>query len=261
MTDPFGVGGRVYVVTGAATGIGEAIARELVAAGAAVALVDIDPKLRGLAAELGDQASAHVVDIVERDAARAVAEHLLATRGRIDGLVNSAGVVVNGTALTTTDDDWERAMAVNVTGTLRFVRAVLPSMLDRGHGSIINLGSVVGVRAREDGIGYITAKAAVLGMTRSVALDFGRCGVRCNSVSPGAVDTPMLRAYEQRNPGSLQRLADTNYLGRVGTGTDIAHLCRFLLSDASSYLNGTDIVIDGGALAAFEPPRSPTAPR
>jgi NAD(P)-dependent dehydrogenase (short-subunit alcohol dehydrogenase family) len=256
MSDAFTVAGRAYVVTGAATGIGDALARELVAAGARVVLADIDPVVAIVAAELGGAASAHVVDVRDPDAAPAVVADAVERWGRLDGLVNSAGVVVNGTALTTTDDEWERAIGVNVTGVLRFVRAALPALLERGAGSIVNLGSVVGVRGREDGIAYVTAKAAVLGLTRSVALDFGRMGVRCNSVSPGAVDTPMLREYERLHPGALRRLADTSYLGRIGTVADVSHLCRFLLSDASAYLNGTDIVVDGGALAAFEPPRS-----
>jgi NAD(P)-dependent dehydrogenase (short-subunit alcohol dehydrogenase family) len=258
--DPFDLSGTVHVVTGAATGIGEVVARTLVASGAAVALADVDPRVESVRAGLGDRASAHVVDVTEPGAADAVVGAALDRHGRLDGLVNSAGVVVDGTALTTPDDDWERAMAVNVTGTLRFVRAALTPMLEAGRGSVVDLGSVVGVRARQNGIAYVTAKAAVLGLTRSVALDFGRRGVRCNSVSPGAVDTPMLRAYDEREPGALRRLADTSYLGRVGTAADVAHLCRFLLGAGAGYLNGTDIVIDGGALAAFEPPR-PTISR
>jgi NAD(P)-dependent dehydrogenase (short-subunit alcohol dehydrogenase family) len=177
------------------------------------------------------------------------------TFGGLDGLANVAGLVVNGTAITTTDQEFDRAMAVNVVATMRFIRAALPAMIDRGSGSIVNLSSVVGVRGRQDGLGYVTAKAAVLGLTRSVALDFGRAGVRCNSVSPGAVDTPMLRTFDARNPGVLDQLAADSYLGRVADGADIASVCRFLLSRESAFVNGADLVVDGGSLAAFGPPR------
>lgn len=249
------VQGLRVVVTGAATGIGAATARDLVGAGARVVLTDLDPAVYDVAAPLGADAHAVVGDLTDPAVAPAVVAAAVRELGGVDALANVAGLVVNGSALTCTDEEFTHVIDVNVLASLRMIRAALPAVLDAGGGSIVNVASVVGVRARQDGVAYVTAKAAVLGLTRSVALDFGPRGVRCNSVSPGPVDTPMLQAYEERNPGAREGLARSSFLGRIATGEEIAAMIRFLLGPESGFVNGADLVADGGTLAAFDPPR------
>ena len=246
--------GRSVIVTGAAEGIGLAVARKLHERGAKLTLVDVSPKLEPRTAAL-DGAVRIVADIADAETADEATARAAEAHGGVQGLANVAGLVVNGTAVTVDMDAYERCMAVNVTATLRLIRAVVPIMVKSRGGSIVNFASVVGLRGRQDGVAYVTAKSAILGLMRSVALDFGRLGVRCNSISAGAVDTPMLRGFEAVNPGAMTALAQNNHMGRIATSDEVAELCSFLLSDRVTYVNGADIAIDGGDLAAFGPAR------
>ncbi len=240
-------GGSV-IVTGAAAGIGFDTACLLAGQAGHVIALDRDPialpaALRGRIATLqGD-----VGDPALIAAALAAVPAGLPLRG----LVNNAGIVVNGTALTTTLADWNEAFRVNVTALFLWAQAVLPAMVAAGGGSIVNIGSVIGPHGRQDGVAYVASKGAVMALTRSLALDFGRQGVRCNTVSPGAIETPMLTGFLRSRPEQRQAMIDKSYVGRLGTGQDIAAAVAFLLSDAAGFINGAELTADGGMTAAL----------
>jgi NAD(P)-dependent dehydrogenase (short-subunit alcohol dehydrogenase family) len=122
-------------------------------------------------------------------------------------------------------------------------------MLAVGGGAIVNIASIAGHRARPSAVAYVTSKTGLLGLTRAIAVDFGRAGIRCNSVSPGSIDTPMLRAYAERDPAGMQAQIDRNYAGRVGRPDEIAAACAYLLSDQAAFVNGVDLLVDGGRAA------------
>lgn len=245
------LGGKTIIITGAAVGIGEDIARAAVKQGARVALVDLDRKVEEVAASLKGFAVGVIGDVTDSEIIQRVVDLALRFNGRLDGLVNNAGVVLNGTALTTSIEDWDRSVAVNLTAPMLWIRAALPHMLAMGQGSIVNIASVIGMRARKNGLAYVSAKAGVIGLTRSVALDFGPSGVRCNAVSPGAVETPMLKAFDDVTPGTIEALLAKSFVGRLGTGEDIAEACIHLLSDRSRFTNGAEVIVDGGMTASL----------
>ena len=244
--------GRRALVTAAAAGIGRASALAFAREGASVLATDIDADgLASLAAEAAGEASAAGgletarLDVRDADAIRATVE-----RAALDVLLNCAGVVPGGTILDATDDDWDLAHDLNVRSMHRTCRAALPGMLERGGGSIVNVASVassvVGVPNR---FIYSTTKAAVIGLTKSVAKDFVTRGIRCNAICPGTVDTPSLHErlratgdYESAKTQFIARQA----MGRLGTVEEIAALAVHLASDESAFTTGQAIVIDGG---------------
>lgn len=234
---------RTVIVTGAARGMGEAIVRRLLAEGYDVVAVDRDSRVEHLAA-LG--AHARQADVTDADAAKSIVDEVLASGSGLHGLVNVAGIHRIGTVLTATDDDWNAVMGVNFFGTLTWARAVLPAMVAARQGVIINFASVAASRARPASAAYAASKHAVLGLTRSIALDHGADGVRCNAVSPGSIDTPMFRHAMQASGITLEQQSKAAPLERIGTVEEIAGTVRFLLSDDAAFLNGADTVVDGG---------------
>lgn len=242
---------QVIIITGAAMGIGAALAAAVVAAGARVGLIDINPAVHDVAGRLGDRALDRTGDVTDKHVIDATVAAVQERFGRIDGLVNNAGLVVNGTALTIRDEEWDRAMAINLTAPLMWIRAVLPHMLAQGSGSIVNVASVIGMRGRANGVAYIAAKAGLIGLTRSVALDFGPRGIRCNAVSPGVVETEMFADYARLNPGAREAMLAKSYTGRLGRGEDIAEACIHFLSSRSSFTNGAELIVDGGMTSTF----------
>jgi 2-keto-3-deoxy-L-fuconate dehydrogenase len=237
---------KVAVVTGAGQGIGKAAAVAFIAEGATVWAVDRNPSaLSTLVAELPDVITA-VLDVTE---GRSVAE--LASRiDGVDVLFNCAGYVHSGNILECSDQEWEEAVAVNVKSIYLMIRAFLPGMVDAGHGSIINMASVVSsISGVPNRFAYGTSKAAVIGLTKAVAADFVGSGVRCNAIAPGTVETPSLlqRLEAFTDPAAAREAFIARQpMGRLGTPEEIAALAVHLASDESAYATGTVYVSDGG---------------
>jgi NAD(P)-dependent dehydrogenase (short-subunit alcohol dehydrogenase family) len=238
--------GRSIVITGAAGGIGRAVAKRCAADGAALVLVDAAPAVEALADELGARGLVgDVTDIELAGRALALADD---RAGGLYGLANVAAVFHQATAEDVTDEEWERVLRVNLTAPMRWCRAAIPRLRGRG-GSIVNVTSIVSTHARPRSVAYIAAKAGLAGLTRSIAIDFGREGIRCNSLAPGSIETPMLAGWKDTNPGGYQEQIDANFAGRLGRPEEIAAACSFLLSDQSAFTNGAELVVDGGRLA------------
>lgn len=241
---------KVAIVTGAARGIGLAVARKFVELGYRVALLDIDaPALeataRGFAA---DQALAIACDVADAAQVGAAVSQVQARFGRIDALVNNAGIAVFKPLLETTYEEWQRVMAVNLTGPFLCVQACAPLMLRNGGGAIVNIASISGLRASTLRVAYGTSKAALMHLTRQQAVELGNRGIRVNAVAPGPVDTAM--AKQVHTPAIRAGYHDAIPLNRYGSEREIAEAVVFLCSDAASYINGQTLAADGGFDAA-----------
>lgn len=239
--------GKRVLITAAGQGIGLASARAFVAAGAEVIATDID--IGTLQDEPG--LTALQLDVTSAEAISALAEQV----GALDVLFNCAGYVHAGSILDCDEAAWERSLQLNVTAMYRMIRATLPGMLARGGGSIINMASVASsIKGVPSRCAYTASKAAVVGLTKSVAADYVRQGIRCNAICPGTVDSPSLRARIAEQ-AALQGVAEAQVygqfvarqpMGRLGSAEEIARLVLYLGSDASSYTTGALHVIDGG---------------
>ena len=192
--------GKSVIVTGAARGIGTAIAQVCAEEGAQLVLVDVDPGVEDVAATIG--ALAVVGDLTTAGLAEQTVAVAIERHGSLDGLVNNAALVLEGDLLDTDLDNWQRTMQLNLEVPFAWCKAALPAMLARGDGSIVNVSSTEGIVARPNHFSYVTSKAGLGGLTRSIAIDFGRRGIRCNSVSPGSIDSERFREYVEGRPGS-----------------------------------------------------------
>lgn len=240
--------GKVIVITGAGQGIGEGIAAACAEQGAQLALVDIRPTVEEVALKLGAQAI--IADITAADAPESIVKQVCSRFGRIDGLVNNAGRVDEADLLETDEALWAATMALNIDAPFRLCRAVVPSMLDRGSGAILNISSIEATHVRPRHFPYVISKAALNSLTRAIAVDFGRRGIRCNTLSPGSIRTPMFDEYVAAYPGLEQHLLGLNYAGRLGMPSEIGNAAAFLLSDAVPFLNGQELIVDGARTAA-----------
>jgi 2-keto-3-deoxy-L-fuconate dehydrogenase len=239
--------GKRALITAAAQGIGRASAEAFLREGADVVATDINT------AGLTSLAGAETRRLDVSDAA-AIAD-LVAEAGPFDVLFNCAGIVHAGTILECSDEDWDQAFAINARAQYRLVRAVLPGMLGRGRGSIINMSSVASsVTGVPNRFAYGASKAAVIGLTKSVAVDFVGKGIRCNAICPGTVESPSLReriraqaaASGQEEADVLAAFQQRQPMGRLGTPEEIAMLAVYLASDESAFTTGAVYVIDGG---------------
>ncbi|AYN95336.1 MULTISPECIES: SDR family oxidoreductase [Pseudomonas] len=244
------VAGKRVLVTAAAQGIGRASVLAFAEAGADVIAVDINATAL---AELPNVRT-HVLDVTQPDAIQALASEL----GAIDVLFNCAGYVHSGTILDCDEEAWKFSFDLNVTAMYRMIRAFLPAMIENGGGSIINMSSVASsVKGVPNRFAYCASKAAVLGLTKSVAADFVAKGIRCNAICPGTVDSPSLRQRIAAQAQQEGRAEDEVYaafvsrqpMGRIGKPEEIAALALYLGSDASGFTTGTINVIDGGWVA------------
>lgn len=238
--------GKRILITAAGQGMGRASALALAAEGAQVIATDRDADLlAGL-----DGIETAVLDVTDGAAIIAMAGRV----GRLDGLFNCAGMVANGTILDLTDEAWAQSLAVNITPMVRLTRACLPGMLEQaaqtGTASILNMSSMASsIKGFANRAAYGTTKAAVLGLTKSIAADFVRQGIRCNALCPGTVDTPSLRARLNGAPDPVQ--AEKDFIarqpaGRLATVDDITPMVVYLLSDESRFVTGQGMLVDGG---------------
>jgi len=241
--------GKRAFVTAAGAGIGKATVLAFAAEGAEVIATDLKPQL--LEELKGKGAATHVLDVRDTAAVNALA----ATVGAVDVLYNCAGFVHHGTVLTTSDEEWDFSFDINVKSMHRTIRAFLPGMLARGKGSIINVASgASSVRGIPNRYVYGASKAAVIGLTKSVAADYIRQGIRCNAISPGTIQSPSLdgriaeqaRAQGKSEADIRQQFIDRQPMGRLGTAEEIAWLGVYLASDEASYTTGQVHLADGG---------------
>ena len=242
--------GKTALVTGAARGIGEAIARRFAEEGATVLLTDADEgAVRTVADDIGSGAGAHVHDVTDEEAWNAVAGWALERAGHLDVLVNNAGIFLAAPLGEITVEGFRRVQEVNQVGVFLGMRTIAPSMVARGSGSIINLSSLAGLVGSPMLTAYAASKWAVRGMTKSVAKELAASGVRVNSLHPGQIDTDMHARQRERTPELVDRLVAAIPMRRIGDPREIADAALFLASDESRFVTGSEIVIDGGVNA------------
>jgi 3alpha(or 20beta)-hydroxysteroid dehydrogenase len=241
---------KVAIITGSAGGIGTAAARRLNEEGALLLLTDADADgARRLAEELGDRAMSHKHDVTSELDWQAVISSALAAHGRIDILLNNAGVFLAAPLTETSLDDFRRVIDVNVVGVFLGMRAVAGAMSTQRAGSIINVSSVAGLTGSPYLTAYGASKWAVRGMTKGVAKELAQFGVRVNSLHPGQIDTEMNARQREKTPELIDKLIKGIPLRRIGTPEEIAHAVVYLASDESIYTTGSELVVDGGTTA------------
>lgn len=246
---------KVAVVTGGAQGIGQAIVQKFVAEGARVALLDIDePRGRAEAERHGDAVRFIRCDITrEADVAAAIAGTVEAF-GTVDILVNNAGVNTYFDATTMTEDEWEKVFAVDLKGAWLCCKHALPHMREQGSGAIVNIASIHAFMTTYNQFPYAAAKSGMVGMTRSLALDFGKYQIRVNAICPGWVRTQLVDEWLELQPegkAAEQRVLDQQPLGRMAAPMEIANFVAFVASDEASFMTGAALLIDGGLSARF----------
>ena len=238
---------RVVVVTGGASGMGAACVREFAAAGATVVIVDRNAQLaEAVAADTAQTAMAG--DVSDSAFCDRVVSETATSFGRVDVLVNAAGIIVRASGEDTTDEQWARIMGVNVSGTFFMCRASIRAMKPNRRGAIVNFGSIWGDLGSSGVAAYCASKGAVHNLTRALAMDHAADGIRVNAVCPGEVNTPMLSSErtDPVTPELLARIASTVPMGRLAEPVEIARVVAFLASDAASYMTGALVSVDAG---------------
>ncbi len=240
--------GKVAIITGAARGIGKAIALKFAAEGADVAITDLvineaaEETLAEIAKE-GHRVKGYASNAASFEDTHTVVEQIKADFGKIDILVNNAGITKDGLMLRMTEDQWDKVIAVNLKSAFNFIHACTPIMMRQKGGAIINMSSVVGVHGNAAQCNYAASKAGLIALAKSISQEMGKKGIRANAIAPGFIDTPMTQALpEDIRKEWIERIP----LRRGGTVEDIANVATFLASDLSSYVSGQVIQVDGG---------------
>lgn len=242
--------GEVAIVTGAAQGIGRATALRLGSRGYRVAVVDLQgDRAADVARELaaiGVEGEAFAVDVGDAGAVDDAAAEILLRWGRVDALVNNAGLHIAGKVVQMSDEDFDRVLRTNLKGIVHFSRAVVPSMIERRRGGIVNTSSVWAWGTGPEAGAYAASKAGVTSITKTMALELGEYGIRVNAVAPGLIDTEQVRKTVPRE--HIEALIATHPLKREGTSDEVAGPICFLLSDDASWINGETVTVSGGIL-------------
>lgn len=238
--------GRTVVVTGAASGIGAAMARLFLDEGATVYGADLDPD------GVPEGARPVRVDVSEAEDVRSMVERVVDESGRLDVICNNAGIGSTADAVGCSVEEWDRVFAVNARGVFLGTKFALPHMLAQEHGAIVNTASVAGMVGLRDRAAYCASKGAVIAFTRQVALQYAGTGVRCNCICPGTVESPWIDGLlrEADDPGAARAaLVARQPVGRLGTPEEVARAAVYLASDAAGFVTGSAFVIDGGLTA------------
>jgi NAD(P)-dependent dehydrogenase (short-subunit alcohol dehydrogenase family) len=254
MSISLGLAGRIVMITGGASGIGRQCALALAREGAAVAIADSNAEGAAAVAReveaMGQQAAAIGFDVRDASATDVAVGEIEKRLGPLDGLITAAGISRPSPATELASESWEAVIGVNLSGTFYSCQAVGRRMVARGRGAIVTIGSISSLGGQSGRAHYCASKAGVVGLTRDLAIEWGSYGVRVNSIGPSATDTPMIRAGIPENfvSGVME---DRTPLGRLAQPEEIANVCLFLLSDLSSYVNGSLLMADGGVTAGF----------
>ena len=246
--------GKVALVTGGGGGIGSAIARRLASEGAHVVVTDVNAEAaQAVAAEIaaaGHQASAIAANIARAEECHTLVKQVLAAQGQIDVLVNNAGINRRGNIMAISEDDWDATFAVNIDAMFHLCRAVIPQMMARGAGAIVNTASQWGLHPAPNHIAYNVSKAAVASFTQNLARDYAPHGIRVNAVCPGEIHTPMLEAGVKRSGRTIADLDRMVPYGRIGKPEEVAALVAFLASDEAPFMCGSLVEITGAQAVA-----------
>ena len=241
--------GRVALVTGAATGLGEAVAHTFGRAGATLALLDVNgDDVRATLDATGARGLAMQVDVTDPAAVTAAVATIATDLGPVDILVNNAGIAGLGPPkplLETDRAEWDRVLDVNLNGPYNLLHAVLPTMLERGHGVIVNVASIFAFGPFPGRTAYVASKAALANLTRQTAIEYAAHGIRANALCPGWMDTPLTR-WRLDLEGVQEQIRATIPMGRIADPAEVAEAALFLASDSSRYITGETLVVDGG---------------
>ena len=239
---------RVALVTGAGRGIGATIARTLAADNTDIAVVDYGEESSAAAAlqaiaEAGAAVRYYRCDVSDFSAAKAVGDSVAKDFGKIDILVNNAGVTADKLIMRMNEEDWDRVLSINLKGCFNMVKHVTPYMMRKRYGRIVSISSVVGLMGNAGQANYAASKAGIIGLTKTVAKEFGSRGITANAVAPGFIKTAMTDALTEEQKQAMYKMIP---LGRLGETQDIADAVKFLVSDAAAYITGVVLKVDGG---------------
>ncbi|MYL45672.1 glucose 1-dehydrogenase [Virgibacillus halodenitrificans] len=253
MLDMFSLKEKVAIVTGSARGIGQAYAIALAEAGASLVLVDIlEDNLKDTAAKIkeatGTEVKLYGIDVTDSEKIQTMVDEVETTFGKIDILVNNAGINAPKPFREVTEENWKKIIGVNLNSQFLMSKAVVEKMIPRNYGKIINMASVGGFMALSDTAPYNASKGGVLQLTKTMAADLSEYNLNINAICPGFIDTGLLKSSKARD-GRLEKVLNNTPLNRLGSPKDLIGACVFLASDASGYMTGTQIVVDGGMSA------------